>query len=179
MAKKVLRTMKIVAMGGEASPAKLGQKLGPYGIGGKFCQEFNAKSSDRRGELVPAMLTIYEDKSFEIVLKTSPVTFLTPASNFINFSSTQILGTEGSQLFLYRIIGNSIKWRKIHAWIGALVCSKLAKFHPKCSLNSGKPHDCSFGDQNANTRRIYPYVWNWFVFSMPALRLYPSFVQCL
>ena len=38
MAKKVLRTMKIVAMGGEASPAKLGQKLGPYGIGGKFCQ---------------------------------------------------------------------------------------------------------------------------------------------
>ena len=76
MAKKVLRTMNIVAMGGEASPAKLGQKLGPYGIGGKFCQEFNAKSSDRRGELVPAMLTIYEDKSFEIVLKTSPVTFL-------------------------------------------------------------------------------------------------------
>ena len=68
--------MKINAMGGEASPAKLGQKLGPYGIGGKFCQEFNAKTSDRRGELVPALLTIYEDKSFEIVLKTSPVTFL-------------------------------------------------------------------------------------------------------
>ena len=76
MAKKVLRTMKINAMGGEASPAKLGQKLGPYGIGGKFCQEFNAKTSDRKGELVPALLTIYEDKSFEIALKTSPVTFL-------------------------------------------------------------------------------------------------------
>lgn len=76
MAKKVLRKMKIVAMGGEASPAKLGQKLGPYGIGGKFCQEFNAKSSDRKGELVPALLTIYEDKSFDIVLKTTPVTFL-------------------------------------------------------------------------------------------------------
>lgn len=74
--KKVLRTMKIVAMGGEASPAKLGQKLGPYGIGGKFCVQFNAKSSERKGELVPCDLTIYEDKSFDISLTTSPVTFL-------------------------------------------------------------------------------------------------------
>lgn len=76
MAKKVLRTMKIEAMGGEASPAKLGQKLGPYGIGGKFCMKFNAMSSDRKGDLVPCILTIYEDKSFDIVLKTAPVTFL-------------------------------------------------------------------------------------------------------
>jgi large subunit ribosomal protein L11 len=74
--KKVLRTMKIQAMGGEASPAKLGQKLGPYGIGGKFCMQFNAMSSDRKGDLVPCILTIYEDKSFDIVLKTAPVTFL-------------------------------------------------------------------------------------------------------
>lgn len=72
----ILRTMKIVAMGGEASPAKLGQKLGPYGIGGKFCMKFNAMSSERKGELVPCDLTIYDDKSFDIVLKTCPVTFL-------------------------------------------------------------------------------------------------------
>ena len=63
-------------MGGAASPAKLGQKLGPYGIGAKFCQDFNAKTGDRRDELVPCVLTIYEDKTFEIVLKTSPVTYL-------------------------------------------------------------------------------------------------------
>ena len=43
--------MKIMAMGGAASPAKLGQKLGPYGIGAKFCQDFNAKTGDRRDEL--------------------------------------------------------------------------------------------------------------------------------
>ncbi len=73
---KILRAMKIVAMGGEASPAKLGQKLGPYGIGGKFCMKFNAMTSDRKGELVPCDLTIYDDKSFDIVLKTCPVTFL-------------------------------------------------------------------------------------------------------
>ena len=73
---KVLRTMKIAAMGGEASPAKLGQKLGPYGIGAKFCVKFNAMTSDRHGELVPCILTIFDDKSFDVVLKTSPVTFL-------------------------------------------------------------------------------------------------------
>lgn len=76
MAKKITRTMKIMAMGGAASPAKLGQKLGPYGIGAKFCQDFNAKTGDRRDELVPCVLTIYEDKTFEFVLKTSPVTYL-------------------------------------------------------------------------------------------------------
>jgi len=76
VAKKITRTMKIMAMGGAASPAKLGQKLGPYGIGAKFCQDFNAKTGDRRDELVPCVLTIYEDKTFEIVLKTSPVTYL-------------------------------------------------------------------------------------------------------
>lgn len=76
MAKKITRTMKIMAMGGAASPAKLGQKLGPYGIGAKFCQDFNAKTGDRIDELVPCVLTIYEDKTFEIVLKTSPVTYL-------------------------------------------------------------------------------------------------------
>ena len=76
MAKKITRTMKIMAMGGAESPAKLGQKLGPYGIGAKFCQDFNAKTGDRRDELVPCVLTIYEDKTFEIVLKTSPVTYL-------------------------------------------------------------------------------------------------------
>jgi len=68
--------MKIEAMGGAASPAKLGQKLGPYGIGGKFCMKFNAMTSDRKGDLVPCDLTIYEDKSFDIQLKTSPVTYL-------------------------------------------------------------------------------------------------------
>lgn len=74
--KQVLRTMKIEAMGGAASPAKLGQKLGPYGIGGKFCMKFNAMTSDRKEELVPCDLVIYEDKSFDIELKTSPVTYL-------------------------------------------------------------------------------------------------------
>lgn len=71
-----MRTMTITAMAGQASPAKLGQKLGPYGIGAKFCQKFNAETANRKGELVPCILTIYEDRTFDIVLKTQPVTFL-------------------------------------------------------------------------------------------------------
>ena len=75
-AKKVTRVMIIRAEGGGANPAKLGQKLGPFGIGGKFCQEFNLKTADRKGEVVPCILTIYEDRTFEMSFKTTPTTFL-------------------------------------------------------------------------------------------------------
>lgn len=74
--KKVTRVMIIRAEGGGANPAKLGQKLGPFGIGGKFCQEFNLKTADRKGEVVPCVLTIYEDRTFDMSFKTTPVTYL-------------------------------------------------------------------------------------------------------
>lgn len=75
-AKKVTRVMIIRAEGGAANPAKLGQKLGPFGIGGKFCQEFNAKTGDRKGEVVPCILTIFDDRTFEMSFKTTPTTYL-------------------------------------------------------------------------------------------------------
>jgi large subunit ribosomal protein L11 len=68
--------MIIRAEGGGANPAKLGQKLGPFGIGGKFCQEFNLKTANRKGEIVPCVLTIYEDRTFDMSFKTTPVTYL-------------------------------------------------------------------------------------------------------
>ncbi len=74
--KKVTRVLIIRAEGGGANPAKLGQKLGPFGIGGKFCQEFNMKTADRKGEIVPCVLTIYEDRTFDMEFKTTPVTYL-------------------------------------------------------------------------------------------------------
>lgn len=75
-AKKVTRVMIIRAEGGGANPAKLGQKLGPFGIGGKFCQQFNLKTADRKSEVVPCVLTIYEDRTFDRSFKTTPVTYL-------------------------------------------------------------------------------------------------------
>ena len=75
-AKKVTRVMIIRSEGGGANPAKLGQKLGPYGIGGKFCQQFNAATANRRGEEVPCILTISEDRTFDMSFKTTPTTYL-------------------------------------------------------------------------------------------------------
>jgi large subunit ribosomal protein L11 len=57
--------------GGEAKP---GPKLASAGIVmPKFCTDFNAKTADRRGEVVPVIITAYEDKSFDYVIKTAPV----------------------------------------------------------------------------------------------------------
>ena len=57
--------------GGEAKP---GPKLASAGIiMPKFCTDFNAKTADRRGETVPVIITAYEDKSHDFVIKTSPV----------------------------------------------------------------------------------------------------------
>ena len=60
--------------GGDAKP---GPKLASAGVVmPKFCTEFNAKTADRRGEVVPVIITAYEDKTFSMKIKTTPVTGL-------------------------------------------------------------------------------------------------------
>ncbi len=71
MSKKIAKVVKLELMGGDAKP---GPKLASAGIVmPKFCTDFNAKTADRRGEVVPVIITAYEDKSFDFVIKTSPV----------------------------------------------------------------------------------------------------------
>jgi large subunit ribosomal protein L11 len=74
MSKPVMTTIKVQAMGGAATPAPpLGPALGQHGVNiAQFVSEFNAATQDRRGEVVPAVLTIYEDRSFSFILKTAP-----------------------------------------------------------------------------------------------------------
>ena len=56
--------------GGDAKP---GPKLASAGVNmAKFCTDFNAKTADRRGQVVPVLITAYEDKSYDFVVKTSP-----------------------------------------------------------------------------------------------------------
>lgn len=70
MSKKVARIVKIQFPAGEAKP---GPGLAGAGIQmPKFCQEFNDKTRERAGEIVPVVITVFEDKSFEFVLKTTP-----------------------------------------------------------------------------------------------------------
>jgi len=70
--------MKVQAMGGAATPAPpLGPALSQHGVNiQQFVNDFNNATQDRRGEVVPAVVTIYEDKSFEFILKTPPASDL-------------------------------------------------------------------------------------------------------
>jgi large subunit ribosomal protein L11 len=78
MAKKAIKKIKIQAMGGAATPAPpLGPTLGQAGINiGEFVKRFNDQTADKKGELIPAEITIYEDRSFDFVLKTPPASKL-------------------------------------------------------------------------------------------------------
>ena len=69
--KKVVKVLKMELPGGEAHP---GPKLASAGVQmAKFCTDFNAKTGDRKGQVVPVIITAYEDKSYSFVIKTSPV----------------------------------------------------------------------------------------------------------
>ena len=74
MGKKIAKVVKMELPGGEAKP---GPKLASAGVVmPKFCTDFNAKTADRRGQIVPVIITAFEDKTFEFVIETSPVTGL-------------------------------------------------------------------------------------------------------
>ena len=74
MAKAIKTTIKLQLEAGKANPAPpVGTALGPHGINiGQFCQQFNEATKDMMGSIVPAEITIYEDRTFEFKLKTSP-----------------------------------------------------------------------------------------------------------
>ena len=79
MAKKqVAAVVKIQIPAGQASPAPpVGTALGPHGVAiMDFCKDYNAKTEDKRGQIVPVEITVYEDRSFSYVLKTPPTPFL-------------------------------------------------------------------------------------------------------
>jgi large subunit ribosomal protein L11 len=78
MAKKIVKKIKIVAQGGAATltPA-MGQVLGPAGINiGEFVKKFNDASKEMRGDMVPAVISVYDDRSYDFILKTPPVSSL-------------------------------------------------------------------------------------------------------
>lgn len=78
MAKAIKTKIKIQLPAGSVNPGPpVGTSLGPHGINlGQFCQQFNDATKDMVGSIVPAEITIYEDRSFEFKLKTSPASDL-------------------------------------------------------------------------------------------------------
>lgn len=77
MIKKVFKLIKIQIKGGQANPAPpIGPALGAAGVNiMNFCKEFNLKTQDKQGCLLPVIITVYEDKSFNLVIKTPPVVY--------------------------------------------------------------------------------------------------------
>ncbi|MGZ6250411.1 MAG: 50S ribosomal protein L11 [Candidatus Chromulinivorax sp.] len=79
MSKKEIKAqVKMVLPAGAATPAPpVGSVLGPHGVNMmEFCKQFNAQSAPRKGESVPVVITIFKDKTFAFVLKTSPTSEL-------------------------------------------------------------------------------------------------------
>ncbi len=75
MAKEVTGIIKLQVKGGAANPAPpIGPALGSKGVNiMEFCKQFNARTQDMAGKIVPVIITVYKDKSFDFVIKTPPV----------------------------------------------------------------------------------------------------------
>ncbi len=74
MAKEITGYVKLQVKGGQANPAPpVGPALGSKGVNiMEFCKQFNARTQDKLGKVVPVLITVYSDKSFDFVVKTAP-----------------------------------------------------------------------------------------------------------
>jgi len=86
MAKEVSGIIKLQIKGGAANPSPpVGPALGAKGVNiMEFCKQFNARTQDKAGKLIPVIITVYRDKSFDFVVKTPPV-----AVQLLEVSKTQ------------------------------------------------------------------------------------------
>ena len=91
MAKEVVKKIKLQIPAGKATPAPpVGTVLGPAGINlGEFCTKFNDATKDKAGDIVPVEISIYDDRSFDFVLKTPPAGFLIKKTAKIQKGSTK------------------------------------------------------------------------------------------
>jgi large subunit ribosomal protein L11 len=78
MAKKIKTKIKLQIAGGQANPAPpVGPALGQHGLNiAEFCKSFNDKTKDKMGDVIPVEITVYEDRSYDFILKTSPASEL-------------------------------------------------------------------------------------------------------
>ena len=74
MAKKIKTKIKLQIAGGQANPAPpVGPALGQHGLNiAEFCKQFNDKTKDKMGDIIPVEITVYEDRSYDFILKTPP-----------------------------------------------------------------------------------------------------------
>ena len=99
MAKKVRAVVTLQIPAGQANPAPpVGTALGPHGLNiMDFCKAYNEQTKDRQGQIIPAKITIFEDRSFTFVLKTPPASdLLKKAAGVTSGSARNATQTVGS-----------------------------------------------------------------------------------
>jgi large subunit ribosomal protein L11 len=91
MAKKVVALIKLALNAGKANPAPpVGPALGQHGVNiMMFCKEYNAKTADKAGTVIPVEISVYEDRSFTFVLKTPPASVLITKAAKIDKGSSE------------------------------------------------------------------------------------------
>ncbi len=96
MAKKIKTIIKLQLAAGAATPAPpVGTALGPQGINIQdFCKQFNDQTREMHGDVVPAEITIYEDRSFSFILKTSPASAMLKTAAGVEKGSKDPLKTK-------------------------------------------------------------------------------------
>lgn len=100
MAKKVKAIVKLQIPAGKANPAPpIGPALAQHGINlMQFCKEYNARTSNRMGEIVPAEITVFQDGSFKFALKSPPTSFLIKKEAGIQKGASNPLTDEAGKL---------------------------------------------------------------------------------
>ena len=99
MAKKVVAIVKLALNAGKATPAPpIGPALGQHGVNiVMFCKDYNARTADKQGLVIPVEISVYEDRSFTFILKTPPASVLLAKAAGINKGSgepnTKIAGS--------------------------------------------------------------------------------------
>ena len=93
MAKKIKAVVKLQINAGKANPAPpIGPALAQHGINLMgFCKEYNARTSNRMGEIIPAEITVFSDGSFKFILKSPPTSFLIKKAAGIEKGATNAL----------------------------------------------------------------------------------------
>ncbi len=91
MAKKVVALIKLALPAGKANPAPpVGPALGQHGVNiMAFCKDYNAKTADQVGSVIPVEISVYEDRSFTFILKTPPASVLIKQAAGIEKGSSQ------------------------------------------------------------------------------------------
>jgi large subunit ribosomal protein L11 len=91
MAKEVLGYVKLQVKGGQANPSPpIGPALGSKGLNiMEFCKQFNGRTQDKMGMVLPVVITYYKDKSFEFVIKTPPAAILLLEATKVKLGSAQ------------------------------------------------------------------------------------------